>query len=178
MRIVTLSSLAFCLTAACGPYVQSAPAPPGPAGADIRYARVPDSSLFTRARLISLDSERLVFEQLVLDPADGRQAWVAGSLGTSSLAALQVKVGRRGNAGRGALIGAVVGAISGLGCTTWEPGWPMTPPSDGECLTFGVVSGAATGALIGLFVKSDVWAPAVLPSRTAPEPEPPVTLLR
>jgi hypothetical protein len=39
----------------------------------------------------------------------------------------------------------------------------------------GVLSGAGIGALIGLAIKSDVWAPTVLPSRS---PEPPVTLLR
>jgi hypothetical protein len=41
----------------------------------------------------------------------------------------------------------------------------------------GVLGGAGYGALIGLLIKSDVWAPAVLPSRPA-EQEPPVALLR
>jgi hypothetical protein len=44
-------------------------------------------------------------------------------------------------------------------------------------MVLGILGGAGWGALIGVLIKSDVWAPAILPSGS-PEREPPVTLLR
>jgi len=80
-------------------------------------------------------------------------------------------VGRRGNAGRGALIGAAVGLGLGIACASEDSG--VGAVSDEGCAGYVLLS-TATGALVGLLIRSDVWAPAVPPSRL-PEP---VTLLR
>jgi hypothetical protein len=123
--------------------------------------------------LVSLDAERLVFERYQMDPAGLRGVWTPDTVATPSLATLQVPVGRRGNAGRGALIGAAAGVALGIACASEDSEWF----SGEECFAGYTVFGAGTGALIGLLIRSDVWAPAVLPSRP-PAPEPPVTLLR
>jgi hypothetical protein len=178
MRIASLPGLALGLIVACAPYVVTTPAPAPAPGADIRIATVPDSSHFTRARFVSMDGATLVYERLVLDPAYGRHGWAARSLRADSVAALQVKVGRRSNVGRGALIGAATGLLVGIGCAV-EDGGGWGSPSPGACMAAGFVGGAGYGALIGLLIRSDVWGPAVLPPRS-PEPptEPPVTLRR
>jgi hypothetical protein len=160
-------------SAACGHRVTTTPAPAPSAGTAIRYATRPDSTRLTNARLVSLDAERLVFERYQMDPAGRRGVWTLDTVATPSLAKLQVTVGRRGNAGRGALIGLAVGLGLGIACAGEEGG--MGSPSDESCTAGSVVMGTATGALIGLLVKSDIWAPAVLP----PQPqEPPVALFR
>jgi hypothetical protein len=68
-----------------------------------------------------------------------------------------------------------LGAVAGFVCAAQEDDW--LTPTDGQCMVGGVLGGAGYGALIGLLIKVDVWAPAVLPSRPA-EQEPPVALLR
>jgi hypothetical protein len=145
------------------------------AGSAIRYATWPDSTRFAKARLVSIDAERLVFERYQMDPAGRRGVWTLDTVASPSLAKLQVPVGRRGNAGRGALIGFGVGLGLGIACASEKGG--MGAPSDEGCAAGYIVMGTATGALIGLLIKTDVWAPAVLPSRPA-EQESPVTLLR
>jgi hypothetical protein len=155
--------------------VTTTPVPAPSAGSAIRYATRPDGTRFTKARLVSLDAERLVFERYQMDPAGRRGVWTPDTVATPSLAKLQVSVGRRGNAGRGALIGFAVGLGLGIACASEEGG--MGAPSDESCAAGYIVIGTGTGALIGLLIKSDVWAPTVLPSRPAGQ-EPPVTLLR
>jgi hypothetical protein len=172
MRFAALAPGLAVIFAACSPRVLTTPVPVPAAGADIRYSTKADSTSFTRARLVSLDADSLVFDRLVARPAGDGSRWVAGSLPTASIAVLQVRAGSRNNAGRGALIGSALGLVTAIGCAT-EKGW--LTPSPGQCFVGGAISGAATGAVIGLLVRSAVWAPAVLP--TAPEPPvPPVTL--
>lgn len=129
---------------------------------------------FTAVRLVSLDADSLIFERLVSDRA---QHWVSSSLPTDSIARLQVRISRRGNAGRGALIGALVGVVAGVACASEESGW--LTPTPGECLLGLGLSGLATGAFIGVLIRSDVRAPTALPSRPrAPVPGPaPVSAL-
>ena len=76
---------------------------------------------------------------------------------------------------RGALIGFAAGLGLGLACASEEGG--MGAPSDEGCAAGYIVMGTATGALIGLLIKSDLWAPTVLPSRPGGQ-EPPVALVR
>ncbi|HEU5040965.1 MAG TPA: hypothetical protein VFT84_09110 [Gemmatimonadales bacterium] len=173
MRISTLPvTLALTLVAGCGPHVVSTPAPVPATGSRIRYAARSDTTEMVPARLVSLDADSLVFERFV--PGDFGGKWVPGSLPTDSVARVQVRVGRRGNAGRGALIGGVVGLALGVACASEEPGWFQPTPE--ECLVFYTISGAGTGLLIGALVRSDVWAPTALPSqRPAPAPEPMVS---
>jgi hypothetical protein len=149
------------LAPACAPaHVVSTPGPAPVTGDRIRYAARSDPTAFTTARLVSLDADSLIFERLVIDRA---QHWVPSSLPTDSIARLQVRIGRRGNAGRGAIIGALVGLAAAVSCASEEPGW--LTPTPGECFVGLGLSGLATGAFIGMLIRSDVWAPTALPSR-------------
>jgi hypothetical protein len=163
------------LAPACTPaHVVSTPVPAPVTGDRIRYAVRSDSTDFTSVRLVSLDADSLIFERLVIDRA---QHWVPSSLPTDSIARLQVRIGRRGNAGRGAIIGAIVGFAAAVSCASEESGW--FTPTPGECFVGLGLTGLATGAFIGMLLRSDVWAPTALPSRPqAPVPgPPPVTML-
>ena len=162
------TTLAIGLVTACGPQVVTTPTPAA-TGNQVRYAATPDTSHFVEARLISLDSDRLIFERVVL----GQGSWVTDSLATESVSRLQVRIDRRNNAGKGALIGALVGVAAGMSCALSDPGWGWEPPSDGECFALSIVGGVSTGALIGLFIQRDVWAPAPLPERDLEPPTAP-----
>jgi hypothetical protein len=150
--LLTVAMLGACAS------VVTTPAPAPTAGDRIRYAGRPDTADLVPARLISLDGDSLVFERFV--PGEpGR--WIAGALATDSVARLQVRVGRRRHAGMGALIGGAVGAAVGLACAA-EEGDDFVSPE--QCFAGFTVMGAGAGLLIGLLVRTDVWAPARLPS--------------
>jgi hypothetical protein len=154
-------SLAIVLAAACAPaHVVTTPAATPVAGNPIRYAARSDSTELISARLVSLDADSLVFERFVAGHTSGK--WETASLPTDSIARLQVRVGRRGNPGRGALIGGLLGAVAGIACASEDPGW--LTPTPGECMVSGILGGAGTGLLVGLLIRSDVWAPATLPT--------------
>lgn len=173
MRAFVTIPFALALAGACAPaHVVTAPAPTPTGGSQIRYAARTDAGRFTTGRFVSLDGDSLVFERFVPGTAAG--AWVAKTVPTDSIADLQVRIGRRSNPGRGALIGGVVGALVGVMCALQtEEGW--LEPTQEECLVGLPLSGAGTGLLIGLLVRSDVWAPHTLPPRRERE-EPSVTL--
>jgi hypothetical protein len=174
VRFARISIVALYLCSACGSSIVSttvlAPAP----ASNIRYATGPDSSRLVRARLVSLDAERLVLERFEMDPMGRTGDWIQDSVPTRSLATLQVRVRRRSHAAQGALIGVALGSVLGFACAAQEDDW--LTPTDGQCMVGGVLGGAGYGALIGLLIKTDVWAPAAMPS--LPPEEPPVTLLR
>jgi len=169
--------LALGLTSACADHVTTTPAPAPTPGAPIRYAAATHPDRFTTARLVFLNADSLVFEQFhpAVSGQEGR--WVTGLLATASLAHLQVRTGRRGNASQGALIGAGAGLAIGLLCAASinEDEW-LQPTPEG-CVASGILSGAGFGLLIGALVRSDVWSPVVLPKRPGePLPQaPPVT---
>lgn len=159
--------LAACLASACAPsHVTTTPTPV--AGSRIRYAPRPDSGALIAARVVSLDADSLVFESFVRTPAGDAGAWRRGSLPTDSIARMQVLAGRRRHVGIGALIGGVTGAAAGIACANEEPGWLTPTPT--ECMVGLTLGGAAWGALIGALIRSDVWAPAVLPARREANP--------
>jgi hypothetical protein len=177
MRIMRrLVGFAVILVAACAPaHVVSTPVPSAAAGDRIRYAGRSDTTAFITARMISLDADSLVFERFIAGDPAGR--WVVGSLRTDSIARLQVRVGRRGNAGRGALIGGLVGGAIGVLCAAeTSSGW--LEPSPEACFLGYTLTGVGTGALIGALRRSDVWAPTPVPRRRQePTPVPaPVTV--
>jgi hypothetical protein len=145
-------------------------APTPATGTRIRYAARPETARFTTARLVSLDADRMVFERFVPSTTGRRSEWVPGTLPTDSLVRLQVHIGKRDNAGRGALIGAGVGGALGLLCAAAGDHDALGAPSEGQCVVSGFFSGALVGLLIGALNRSDVWAPAALPVRP-PEPE-------
>jgi hypothetical protein len=159
------------LSVACGPAVRTTPVPVPSAGTPIRYASRPDSTRFAKATLVSLDEERMVFERYEMEAAGRRGAWTRDSLSARTLAALQVRVGRRSNLGRGALIGAAVGLGLGFVCAG-EEGELVSAE---QCVGGYTLLGAGAGALIGLLVRSDVWAPVALPA--VPVTPSPVTRL-
>lgn len=93
------------------------------------------------------------------------------ALGIPSLAKFEVSRGRRGQAGRGAKLGAAVGGVAGLilGAATYEEcdGCIAPDPGRGGTALLGGVLGAAfglgIGALIGRGVQAEQWAPVPRP---------------
>jgi hypothetical protein len=147
------------------------------AGSDIRYSTPPDTTEFTRGRLVSIDADTLAYERLVVNPRTSWSEWTMRTIERDSIATLQVRVGSRNNVGRGVRVGAIAGLAAGLLCAA-APRDEWTSLSTGECLILGPLSWAATGAVIGLISRSDVWAPTSLPARPTEGPPvaPPVTL--
>ena len=166
----TPGSIVLLLTvvAACAPpRVVTAPAPVPEAGSHIRYSLRYDPFRFTKARMLSLDADRLAFDRPVVG---GRPAWVADQIPTDSIAQLQVRIDRRGNAGRGALIGGGIGLVLGALCSLGGDSDNWLQPSPGECFVSGIFTGVGTGLLIGALSRSDVWAPVPLPGRGQQDP--------
>ena len=168
-----LIALAFApLTACASARVVSTPAPVPPSGSPIRVAVSADPSRLITARLVSLAADTLAFERYV--PGDRGGEWVPARIATDSVAQLQTRIARHRNGGGGALIGTGLGLGLGIVCAGAYNEDEWLAPTAGECLVSGAVTGAATGFLIGLLVKTDVWAPVPLPKRGAVEPAPAV----
>jgi hypothetical protein len=159
---------------ACAPArVVTTPAPVPAPGGPIRYALRSDPFRLAAGRMISLDADTLAFERFV---SGVRGHWVAVRIPTDSIAQLQTRIGRRANGGRGALIGGGIGVGLGVLCAASYNEDEWLTPTPGQCLASGLVSGVATGFLIGALSRSDIWAPVLLPRRGVPEPAvPPVT---
>ena len=124
MRIAgSVFPIAVSLLTACTPtHVVSTPVPMAVAGDHIRYTGRADTTNFITARAVSIDADSIVFERFVAGDPSGR--WVKGSIPTDSVGRLQVRVGRRANPGRGALVGAVVGGALGILCAMeTSSGW-------------------------------------------------------
>jgi hypothetical protein len=152
------------LTACAQNRVISTPAPTPSPGSEIRFASKSNPRELIRARVLSLDADSLAYASVAAGAPTG---WTHETIPTDSIAVLQVHVGRRGNAGGGALIGGLVGLGIGALCEAQPNTGSMAEPPSGSCLMGSTLMGAGTGALIGLLVKSDVWAPT-----TPPPPRP------
>jgi hypothetical protein len=160
--------LAASLLGACAPaHVVTTPGPIPVAGNRIRYAVRADTAQLVAARVISFDGDSLVFERFI--PGDPEGRWAVASVATDSIARLQVHIGRRRNAVRGGAFGALVGGAIGIACAGGEAGWIV---SSEQCLVGYTLLGAGTGLLIGALMRSDVWAPAVFPTRPPNQPGP------
>jgi hypothetical protein len=158
------------LASACAPaQVSHSPVPMD--GDRIRYSFASDSTRLFVARILSVRADTIVVERLVPSLTGGAAEWAPASIPTATLARLDKRVGRRGNAGRGALIGGGVGVVLGFFCANEEPGW--LTPTPAQCMIGYPLSGAATGAAIGALIKSDVWMPIVRPVRSPTGPEAP-----
>lgn len=79
---------------------------------------------------------------------------------------LEVSGGRKSQAGRGALIGAGVGAMPGL-LLTFGDYSSDTRPSPGVVAAVGAASGVVVGAAIGWALKSEDWQSTELPAVAA-----------
>jgi hypothetical protein len=157
-----LLALAVVPAVAQGPAIQ--------AGERLRVTMRPDtarpgSSARWDGRLV-----RLTDDQLVLDPGSGR-----GELALERARVREVSrfAGRHNRAGKGALIGAItmgsLGLIVDISCGGKEGCDAIGCPSTGMGTVGGALSGAAIGALIGLFVKGDRWEKVTLQeARVAP----------
>jgi hypothetical protein len=146
----------------------STPVPPPVAGNRIRYAERSDSTELLTARVVAIDADRLVVERFIPGP---RGHMVTNSLATDSIVRLQVHVGRRSHPGRGVLIGGVIGLAMGVACANEEGEWVTSE----QCLAGFTVMGAGMGLLVGVLVRSDVWAPTTPPAdkrEPAPLPAP------
>ena len=164
-------SIARCilLVAACalvaGTLQAQAPAP-ALVGATVRVrTTTPRLRSGTQAVIRSWDTD-----SLRVDPA-GPVEYVA--LSWSAVQKVEYKAGRTNSAGRGALIGGIVGGTLGLiadvSCSGAE-GWDtMGCPPTGAATVAGAVFWGGVGALIGLAIKRDRWADATpIPLQVAP----------
>jgi hypothetical protein len=79
---------------------------------------------------------------------------------------VEISGGRRSKAGRGAVLGAAVGAMPGLLMTFGDYNSDPTY-SPGAVAAVGAAAGAALGAAVGCALKSERWLPAEVPSVTA-----------
>ena len=158
------------LASACAPtHVSHSPVPMD--GDRVRYSFASDSTRLFVARILSVRADTIVVERLIPSMTGGAAEWAPASIPTATLARLDKRVGRRGNAGRGALIGGGVGVVLGFFCASEEPGW--LTPTPAQCMIGYPLSGAATGAVIGALIRSDVWMPIVRPVRSPTGPEAP-----
>ena len=165
--------LALAVLPACAPArVVPTPAPVPPPGAPIRVATRADPARLIDGRLVSLDADTLAFERFV--PGEQGARWVPARVSTDSVAQLQTRIARHRNGGSGAVIGAGLGLGLGIVCAGGYNEDEWFAPTAGQCLASGALTGAATGFLIGLLVKTDVWAPVPLPNRGLIEPAPAV----
>jgi hypothetical protein len=79
---------------------------------------------------------------------------------------IEVSGGRRSKAGRGAVLGAALGAMPGLLMTFGD--YNTDPEySPGAVAAVGAAAGAIVGAAIGWALKSEQWVPAEAPLVTA-----------
>ncbi len=160
-RIGSCLPLAMLLAAACAP-AHSAGSPFPEPGDRVRYSTVSDTGRRHVGRTVRLHGDTIVIDRLVPSMTGGAPAWASASFVTPSLARLEKRVGRRGHAGRGALIGGGAGLLLGMLCTMEdEESFPQS--GQGACFSGGVLLGVGTGALIGMAIRSDVWEPVVLP---------------
>lgn len=162
--------LALLLVGCAHARIPSSPIPE--AGDRLRYALAPDSGTRHVARALRITRDTLFVERLVPGMTGGPARWEAGAVATASLARLERRVGRRGNVGRGALIGTGIGLVVGILCANEDPGWLQ--PSPTECIVGYTAGGAGMGAAIGALVRSDVWHPIVLPLEPRGTPGDPV----
>jgi hypothetical protein len=91
---------------------------------------------------------------VVVSGEGGAQSRV--TLGSAS--SLEVSAGRKSRAGRGAMIGAAVGAMTGILINVGD--YNTDEPNTLAVSAVGAVSGAALGALVGLVFRTDDWRPA------------------
>jgi hypothetical protein len=139
----------------------SAQAPPQPG----ERIRVFASGGTWEGTFVALDSVAVLF---VLRTGGAPQ-----SVSLTTLARLEVQRGRRPATGRGAKIGALVGAAGGalLAAATYEECQPGVDPA---CfgiavhvvggLAVGGLIGAGAGAIVGAVVQQDAWVPINLRS--------------
>jgi hypothetical protein len=166
-------SFAIAVLGGCAAHVVTTPAPAPSRGAQIRYATRPDTSRLFNARLISLDGDSLVSERFVDGTPTGK--WLPEAVATDSLALVQVRIGSRGNAGRGALIGGLAGVVLGGVCAAQtEEGW--LEPTRAQCVFGLTLMGAGSGLLLGALIRSDVWAPYTPPPAHHEPPAAPVAV--
>jgi hypothetical protein len=78
---------------------------------------------------------------------------------------LEVSGGRKSQAGRGAMLGAAIGAMPGLFATFGD--YNTYDPNPAAVAAIGAAAGAAVGAGIGWALKSEQWVPAEVPAVTA-----------
>ena len=169
-RVHAIPAVALLLVGCAQARIASSPVPQP--GDRLRYAFVGDSGTLHPARVLRLTPDTLFVERLVPSMTGGPAQWEAGAVATTSLVRLERRVGRRGNAGRGALIGTGAGLVLGILCANEDPGWLQ--PSPGECIAGYTIGGAGLGAAIGALVRSDVWQPIVLPLEPHGAPGDPV----
>ncbi len=133
------------------------PAAPVDSGSRIRITVNKPSKHFFIGTLVSADADSLRF-------ADSSGV---SAIPIASVDRLERSRGRRSNAGRGALIGGLIGAgaglVLGLAASAEEGGWYEVGAEDVAVATvfLGAIAGSV-GALIGAASKGERWEPVIL----------------
>lgn len=157
--------LAAFLATACASSFEVGPPIPEP-GDRVRYSVVSDTGRHYVGRAVRLSGDTIVIERLVPSTTGGGAKWVAAAFPTSALARLDKRIGSRGHAGSGALIGGGAGLVLGSLCAAGDEGSGFSGISSGGCFLGYTLGGLLQGALIGMLIKGDVWQPVTLPLRS------------
>lgn len=154
----TLLAASLLIGLAASVHAQAAESTLAP-GARLRVRQGDQSIIGT---LVSLDSAGLV---IATDKSDTVTAPRA------SITTVDISTGTKSHAGKGALIGLGVGAVTGV-----VVGLAASGSDNGGFLDFssgewavgvgltGAVFGTGLGAIIGAFIHTDKWSPTVLPT--------------
>jgi len=121
----------------------------------------------TRVRVTSVETgaQPLIGEVVALEPGVVVVVGEGGSrkerVPVAPSTTLEVSRGKKSQAGRGAMIGAGIGAMPGVLMTTGDYNTDKGNPAAVSLV--GAAAGAAIGSLVGLAVKSENWLPAHVP---------------
>jgi hypothetical protein len=144
---------------------QGAPLPPP--GAVVRVRTVAPGAVAREGVVLSADADSLRFVV--------RGAGDTAGVGLRDIARLEVSRGRRRNTWRGARRGALYGSVGlGLAGGTWNLVAPsltggscyaLCSPAEGALAgaIVGAVFGTLVGTSVGAFIRTERWAPVVLP---------------
>jgi hypothetical protein len=147
-------SLAWCASA------YAAEDPVGPAslsaGRRVRVTSSPDVEPVIGS-VVSVEADAVVIRHAGSN--------VVSRIPMAEIRKLDVSLGRRSRAGRGAMIGAAVGVMPGLLMTTGDYSSDVHGESNAATVAVaGAAGGALLGAGIGWALKSESWRPSEVPS--------------
>ena len=145
MRRVSIWLICLGALAAIPVAVPEAAPPPG---TRIRLLLPPALIKPTPGTLLDLTGDSLTFR-----PDGASREWL--HLPLSAVASFELSRGKKGNAGKGAKIGLVVGLVLGLGAA--GEGKESLGGSRGGWIVCGVVGGLLEGALIGALIQTEKW---------------------
>jgi hypothetical protein len=173
MEGIMKSSLAVLALAMLLPVIAGGQAPPAAVGARVRVT----------APSHDLERETTTIMDVRGDSIVIGDRHASRAIALTDVTALEVSTGKRRHVLRDAGLGSGIGIVAGLvvGAVTYKEcvstgfgGCWMAPESRTESAGYGAVlfgaAGLVTGAIVGLFDRTDQWASAALPVQAAIRP--------